>query len=173
LIAANKDGIAGIGMPEYNPVTGEYNFFLTIYGNTIEEEMTFYLTDKAGQVLAIIEETTKMSDNKVFGSLTNPYVLHLTSDKAEEESASMVYPNPFSSSAYLEVWLNKPELVQAIVFNAAGQRIAIIQNGMLEMGAHVLSWNGKTSQGHSATPGLYYLRVNIGGELKSHKIIKE
>jgi hypothetical protein len=67
---------------------------------------------------------------------------------------SEAYPNPFASQARLTLEVAEAQAVRAEVFDGLGRRVAVLHGGVLEEGAHVLTFDG------SALPaGVYVLRV--------------
>jgi hypothetical protein len=73
-------------------------------------------------------------------------------------------PNPFSGSTHISFWLQLPAQVSIIVFNAMGQEIATLTNGIKTEGLHTIHFDG---MGHP--PGIYFCTIQAGN---SRKVIK-
>src|SRR5439155_11008079 len=63
-------------------------------------------------------------------------------------------PNPFRSLATLDFGLPRAAIVRLEIYDVQGKRIATLQNGMLPAGHHVRSWDGATTSGLPARPGV-------------------
>jgi hypothetical protein len=80
-------------------------------------------------------------------------------------------PNPFSRVVELRILLPKSMPVRAEVYNATGRRVSTICNGVLSAGVSSVRWDGTTTRGIRAEPGLYYIRVNAQGQTQTHALI--
>lgn len=68
------------------------------------------------------------------------------------------YPNPFNSSTVLSFHLGDAMSVEISVYNILGQRIATLQQGMLEEGKHAIVWTPDDLQS-----GVYFARLQADG----------
>lgn len=93
------------------------------------------------------------------------------SDAAEVLPADMAIrvPVPYRPGASIRLEGMREGLPDGAVFDAAGRRVASI--GPAAGGASELRWDGRTSQGHSAPPGVYFLRVEEGSRSASARIV--
>jgi flagellar hook assembly protein FlgD len=62
--------------------------------------------------------------------------------------------------------------VRVEVFNVAGQRVATLVNRALPAGRWEATWNGRSDEGASVSPGFYFARVTQGAESAAHKIVR-
>jgi hypothetical protein len=67
------------------------------------------------------------------------------------------YPNPFNPATTVEVTLPEPSHLEMILYNALGQRAAVVADGYYETGLHRIEVDGR----HLAS-GVYYYRVTAG-----------
>ena len=67
---------------------------------------------------------------------------------------SEAHPNPFRSSARLALEVAEAQHVRAVVFDGLGRRVAVLHEGVLVPGAHVLELRGG-----ALPPGVYVVRV--------------
>lgn len=65
-----------------------------------------------------------------------------------------VYPNPFSGSAKVEIWMRYPAPIHAGVFNITGEKIIDLYSGMAEQYTYFNIDEGKLK------PGIYFIRIN-------------
>jgi outer membrane protein assembly factor BamB len=82
------------------------------------------------------------------------------------------YPNPFRAGVRIEVVLARPGGVDAQVFDAAGRVVATLAGGSPSQGRHDLFWNGRTAAGVPAPSGVYFLRLEAGGEARETRLIR-
>jgi hypothetical protein len=72
---------------------------------------------------------------------------------------SQNYPNPFNPSTTIQYALPEQARVTLTVFNALGQLVTTLADGMLPAGYHEVSLNA-----HSLTSGVYFLRLEAIGQ---------
>lgn len=81
------------------------------------------------------------------------------------------HPNPFNPSTAIEYYLPEKAGVRLEIFDVAGRRIAALQNGEQERGAHVAVWNGNDGRGAPVASGVYVCRLTAGKESLTRKMI--
>ena len=83
-----------------------------------------------------------------------------------------VYPQPVRPGrrALLSLELPFPSRVHAEVFDAAGRRIRVIEDGRRAPGVHYLGWDGRDASGGPAAAGVYFAVVDVGGHRFSRRI---
>jgi hypothetical protein len=80
-------------------------------------------------------------------------------------SLSPVWPNPSPSGVHFAFDLPATSAVSAAVFDAAGRRVGTMVAGELyRAGRHTLTWDGTGMDGTAAARGVYWIRVDAGGE---------
>ncbi|WP_299439034.1 Ig-like domain-containing protein [uncultured Aquimarina sp.] len=86
----------------------------------------------------------------------------------EKESLKM-YPNPFTSKVNITFKLSKDKLINAVIYNQIGVKVAVLKdNEKLSSGNQNIQWdtNGVPS-------GIYFLKLRMGKEVKTMKLIKQ
>lgn len=82
------------------------------------------------------------------------------------------FPNPFSHEVMVDLQLPVDSEVEVAVLNQLGQQIKLLQElKMLTNGEHRYSWDGSNESNEKIITGLYYLRVNVNGEVYNKKIV--
>jgi hypothetical protein len=81
-------------------------------------------------------------------------------------------PNPFSEDLTVSFYLSSPQRVSVDIFNIEGARIASLADEVLGAGVHSRTWNGRTSSGHAAASGVYFMKIEAGGLQSTSKVIK-
>ena len=77
------------------------------------------------------------------------------------------YPNPFINFTTIEYKLSKPEMIVVTLFNSLGQKTMVLVNEFQGEGMHQLKWDTG-----NLPPGFYLIRLQIGNEAITKKIIK-
>jgi hypothetical protein len=80
-------------------------------------------------------------------------------------------PNPAGGLTHLVYTLPKSARVRAAIYDVAGRRVAQLADGERATGPHDLQWNGRDAAGHPAPPGLYFFRIEAGGQTVTRKVM--
>ncbi len=67
--------------------------------------------------------------------------------------------------------LPKGMMVAAMVYDAQGRRIRVVEHAMLAAGTHILHWDGQLDSGGNAASGVYWIRVTAGPLDKRVKVV--
>lgn len=92
---------------------------------------------------------------------------------AAEPNSFMIiqnYPNPFNPSTKIRFILPRATQVIVRVFDATGREVATLLEGALAEGPHTFVWDGKSTAGEPVRSGVYFLRLEAGGEVAVHKM---
>ena len=90
---------------------------------------------------------------------------------ATEYRLEQNYPNPFNPSTEIRFELAKAGSVQLAVYNRTGQLVALLLDGTLSAGSHVLTWNGRAGDGSSVASGLYLYRIKTESFTDTKKML--
>jgi flagellar hook assembly protein FlgD len=81
-------------------------------------------------------------------------------------------PNPSRGAFAFSYVLTSAGTVALTVFDATGRRVATLDAGEREVGAHPVQWNGRGSDGRRLPAGLYFVRLAlVGGKVASRKVV--
>jgi hypothetical protein len=80
-------------------------------------------------------------------------------------------PNPFSTAVTLDFAVSSSALVRLELFDLAGRRVKIVQDGILPSGRHVRTWDGLMPDGSAAPTGLYVVRFSTPGLVRTTKAL--
>ncbi len=69
------------------------------------------------------------------------------------------YPNPFNPITRIEYTNEKLANIQLGVYDVLGREVTRLAQGTVNPGRHILSWDGKSSDGNTVPSGVYYLRM--------------
>ncbi|MBT3233938.1 MAG: T9SS type A sorting domain-containing protein, partial [Calditrichaeota bacterium] len=79
---------------------------------------------------------------------------------------SSIYPNPFNSTTSISYTLPKSDEVRLSIHDLHGREIAILQNGMGQMGYHTVHWNAVNQPS-----GLYLCRLESNRKVSTAKLM--
>jgi PKD repeat protein len=81
------------------------------------------------------------------------------------------YPNPFNPCTAVTFELPAPTMVRLVVYNAAGQSVAVLREGKQPQGTQTVEWNGRDDEGRKLPSGVYVCRLEAGGMVLNRKMI--
>jgi len=122
----------------------------------------------AGSIEYLLEARTATGNWIFLGELL---VAMVTDISTPDFALGDIYPNPFNPRVNINFMVNKTMHVVAEVYNVRGQRIKILQNGMLDAGRHDLSWDSRDEAGQTSPTGTYLLRIMAGNKEYRRKML--
>jgi hypothetical protein len=92
---------------------------------------------------------------------------------AGESGLRAVRPSPFSSVTTVDYALERSADVSIAVFDILGRQVRALANHALEpAGPHSLVWDGKGDDGHTASAGVYFVRLHTDGGTWRRAVLK-
>lgn len=58
------------------------------------------------------------------------------------------------------------------IHDLQGRTIATLVDGPIEAGMHGVTWDGSDREGRAVQPGVYFARVECGGEVRGRRITR-
>lgn len=80
-------------------------------------------------------------------------------------------PNPARDGAALALALPRAARVRADVFDVGGRRVRRFLDGDLAIGFHTLVWDLEDDDGRRLAPGVYRVRVDVGGNRPTRTVV--
>ena len=74
------------------------------------------------------------------------------------------YPNPFNMSTRISYSLPEPGRVNIRIFNLQGRLVNQLENSFQTAGIHETSWNGRDTNGHEISSGVYVCHLIVDGK---------
>jgi hypothetical protein len=100
--------------------------------------------------------TSKFSTPCVISNVAN------TEDHPEKFIVSQTYPNPFNTSAVLQITLSSEQYTTVQIFNFRGQKVRDLLSQKLQQGTHQINWQGTDDAGKPLASGIYFILCKIG-----------
>jgi hypothetical protein len=83
----------------------------------------------------------------------------------ERDALLECYPNPFNAATLIHYRLSGPCRVKLAIYNLAGQKVAVLQDGLQDAGEYSLVWDaGKFAS------GIYFARLEHGSSQRTIKL---
>jgi hypothetical protein len=149
--------------------------FITVYGNAIEkgEVISFVLVNSDAQITLM--GSSAFAGNGIDGSLNEPVLLSITgiTNVADLLTSKLgAAPNPFSNQLTVYFNLNESEKTVLEVYNLIGEKVAILNSGLLESGYHQITWEGIDMNSQYVSQGVYLIKLQTGKQSHVIKVVK-
>jgi flagellar hook assembly protein FlgD len=72
------------------------------------------------------------------------------------------YPNPFNPETSIKYQLPARTLVILRIYNALGQEVRTLVDGLQDAGSYATQWDGKDNKGRPLSAGIYLMRLEAG-----------
>ena len=79
------------------------------------------------------------------------------------------YPNPFNPATTIQYALPQAADVQLTVYNVVGQVVRTLVAEHQSAGRYLVAWDATDDSGHSLSAGIYFYRLQAGGEFHAVK----
>ena len=81
------------------------------------------------------------------------------------------YPNPFNDKVNFRINMITTASIRLEIRDMNGRLMAIVTEGKLDKGQHLLSWEGNTMDGSSLGSGMYYFSLLVDGQMSTNGIL--
>ncbi len=147
---------------------------------TIENRTLFLLIDLTGRnsqsyislnlPVRISHEMDDLIISNSNGQLLKPIVESKHGSESTVDLQPMeftgLYPNPFNPTVTIPFVLAEAMETRISVYNIRGQEIDVLQNGILEAGQHLTTW-----QADEFPSGIYFIQIEAAGITRTHKAL--
>ena len=100
---------------------------------------------------------------------TGESVAMLLHTRPAEFSLASNYPNPFNPATTIQYALPHAADVQLTVYNVVGQVVRTLVAEHQSAGRYIVAWDATDDSGHSLSAGIYFYRLQAGGEFHAVK----
>ncbi|MBD3167441.1 T9SS type A sorting domain-containing protein [bacterium] len=143
-VEAGEDLVMDVTLDNEAMPVGEYNVWLNVHHNAIEQTYELPLT--------MIVPTDLPGEDE--------------SAQPLEWAFDGVYPNPFNPVTNVRFTLKEAVQVKAKVYNLLGRQVAVLANGRMEAGSHTVHFDG-----HKLASGVYFLQFEAGPMKHAQKML--
>ena len=81
-----------------------------------------------------------------------------------------IAPNPFNPATTISFHMPTAQKARLAVYDAAGRRVRVLQDGWCAAGRNEIVWQGRDEQGGTVASGVYQVRLESGGIVRSRKL---
>ena len=146
------------------------------YGDLVSDgEVPLSLVFRA--ITEIENTVVEITDNQTYDSefgfnrLALPAPVQLQT-RPEVFALANNYPNPFNPATTIKYALPQAADVELTVYNVVGQPVRTLVAEHQSAGRYVVEWDATNDSGHSLSSGMYFYRLEAGGEfLKVKKML--
>ncbi len=86
---------------------------------------------------------------------------------------TLLAPNPSRGPSQIEFSIAREQYVRLAISDVQGQRVATLVDQVVAPGLHTVHWDGQSASGKRAASGIYYWRLETGGDHIQHsKVLK-
>ena len=103
------------------------------------------------------------------------YVPQLASGTGDSETRIVNLssaPNPFVATTELRFYVARRAQVTLAIFDVAGREVVTLRQRVEEPGPHTLRWDGRSASGRPVTPGVYFVRLDLGTDRVIRPILR-
>ena len=80
-------------------------------------------------------------------------------------------PNPFNPATVFEFSIPQDALVSLAIYSLDGRQIRSLVQSSMNAGLHQVHWNGQDDGGQRVASGVYFARVEAGGNSEVRKVV--
>ena len=114
-------------------------------------------------------DSTRIADGCIdIGAYEYPLILGINKHILSSGKVFSTYPNPFHENLTISFELENAALVYIEIYNVVGESVDVVSNTNMKAGKHTLNRSIP-----SLPEGIYFCRMQVGGEVFTQKIVKQ
>ena len=125
---------------------------------------------RADAVSAVFHQGTQLPSHREGEFLVSGYTTGARATPGRELHVR-AYPNPFNPSVRVSFVNPARGHVQAVIYDAAGRAVRTLLSRAFDQGEHLAEWDGRDDAGARAASGVYFLRMQAGGQRAMQKLV--
>jgi hypothetical protein len=104
---------------------------------------------------------------------TDPVTTRVASEQMDADRLwlGQNYPNPFNPSTMLTYAIPQTGRARLSIYDVQGREVNVLLDGLQTAGEHTVEWNGRDLHGNSAVSGVYIIRLEVGGQVRTRKLV--
>ncbi|MBT4036192.1 MAG: T9SS type A sorting domain-containing protein [Candidatus Marinimicrobia bacterium] len=104
-------------------------------------------------------------------SLLSVNILNEPDEIPQHFELSQNYPNPFNGQTLIQFVLPEETQIKIALFNILGREIRVLTDKTLAPGTYTVTWDGRDSQGHKVSTGVYFYRLDSPAFIDARKMV--
>ncbi len=138
-----------------------------------DQQLPTIATDGAGGAFVAWQDRRTGSNEDIYVSRVYSTGLPLSVPGGTQvRETARAWPNPFLDRVQLAFVLPTAATVRLEILDVRGRIIRTYEPGLLTAGNHALAWDGRSSAGNPAGPGIYFLRATGLGLTLSRAVVR-
>ena len=143
------------------------------HGDVVSEgevalSLVFRPTTEIEETVIEITNSQTYDDEFGFNSLALPAPVQVQT-RPEVFALANNYPNPFNPATTIKYALPQAADVELTVYNVVGQVVRTLVAEHQSAGRYVVEWDATNDSGHNLSSGMYFYRLEAGGEFREVK----
>ena len=145
-------------------ITGTMNFYVDPVADDLEE---------GDEIIRLIGTIDGLEGDEVEIAISDPGAAKaVIQTRPEAFSLADNFPNPFNPTTTIKYALPQAADVELTVYNVVGQPVRTLVAEYQSAGRYAVEWDATNDSGHSLSSGMYFYRLEAGGEfLKAKKML--
>ena len=78
---------------------------------------------------------------------------------------------PQAGGVAISFGLDQPSQAELVIYDVVGRKVVELVSGQMTAGVHEVTWGGVMASGQSAPAGLYLVRLQVGRQSRSQKLL--
>jgi hypothetical protein len=131
----------------------DVNYLEDCNGNDIGDQFDIWAGDEEDNNLNGVPDSCEQTDAPAFTRAT-----------------VVIAPNPFNPRTEIKMTLAEDSRGKVAVYDLAGRHVKTLADRSFSVGTHSVIWEGKDSAGRGVSSGVYFVLVDLDGEVQRHKV---
>ena len=142
-------------------ITGTVNFYVDPRADNLEE---------GDEIIRLIGTIDGLEGDEVEIAISDPGAAKtVVQTRPEAFSLADNFPNPFNPATTIQYALPQAADVELTVYNVVGQPVRTLVAEHQNAGRYAVEWDATDDSGHSLSSGMYFYRLEAGGEFREVK----
>ena len=175
--ALEEDAIVNVAIDEESTATRDLDYaalftpMIEIPAGSITGTMNFYVDpvadnlEEGDEIIRLVGTIDGLEGGEVEIAISDPGAAKaVIQTRPEAFSLADNFPNPFNPTTTIKYALPQAADVELTVYNVVGQPVRTLVAEYQSAGRYAVEWDATNDSGHSLSSGMYFYRLEAGGE---------